>query len=106
MTSARAIRVASALLASALVALSARLPLWTMTGVWFAGLLGGSVIIEVIFAIPGMGRLVFDAIVNADIPVAQGGVVLVVICAVLVTSAVDLVQQFSDPNVRVGARHD
>ncbi|MDQ0095026.1 ABC transporter permease [Paeniglutamicibacter psychrophenolicus] len=82
------------------------LPLWTMTGVWFAGLLGGSVIIEVIFAIPGMGRLVFDAIVNADIPVAQGGVVLVVICAVLVTSAVDLVQQFSDPNVRVGARHD
>ncbi|GAB3619898.1 ABC transporter permease [Glutamicibacter endophyticus] len=72
------------------------LPLSTMTGVWFAGLLGGSVIVEVIFALPGMGRLVYDAIVDSDLPMAQGGVVLVVICAVLVTTLVDLIHQLSD----------
>ncbi|PRA00244.1 ABC transporter permease [Arthrobacter sp. MYb224] len=82
------------------------LPLWTMVGVWFAGLLGGSVIVEVIFAIPGMGRLIFDAIVDADIPVAQGGVVVVVACAVLATGIIDLVHRLSDPNVRIGVRHD
>ncbi|GEC11591.1 ABC transporter permease [Glutamicibacter nicotianae] len=81
------------------------LPLWTMVGVWFAGLLGGSVIVEVIFAIPGMGRLIFDSIVDADIPVAQGGVVVVVACAVVVTGIVDLVHKISDPNVRIGVRH-
>ncbi len=81
------------------------LPLWTMVGVWFAGLLGGSVIVEVIFAIPGMGRLIFDAIVNSDIPVAQGGVVVVVTCAVLVTGIIDLIHKLSDPNVRIGVRH-
>ncbi|WP_440103824.1 ABC transporter permease [Glutamicibacter mishrai] len=81
------------------------LPLWTMVGVWFAGLLGGSVIVEVIFAIPGMGRLIFDAIINVDIPVAQGGVVVVVTCAVLVTGIIDLVHKLSDPNVRIGVRH-
>ena len=81
------------------------LPLWTMVGVWFAGLLGGSVIVEVIFAIPGMGRLIFDAIINGDIPVAQGGVVVVVTCAVLVTGIIDLVHKLSDPNVRIGVRH-
>ncbi|UYQ77236.1 ABC transporter permease [Glutamicibacter sp. JL.03c] len=81
------------------------LPLWTMVGVWFAGLLGGSVIVEVIFAIPGMGRLIFDAITDADIPVAQGGVVVVVTCAVLVTGIIDLVHKLSDPTVRIGVRH-
>ncbi len=82
------------------------LPLWTMVGVWFAGLLGGSVIVEVIFAIPGMGRLIFDSIVDADIPVAQGGVVVVVACAVLATGLIDLVHKLSDPQVKIGARHD
>ncbi len=81
------------------------LPLWTMVGVWFAGLLGGSVIVEVIFAIPGMGRLIFDAITDADIPVAQGGVVVVVTCAVLATGIIDVVHKLSDPNVRIGVRH-
>jgi peptide/nickel transport system permease protein len=53
-------------------------PLSTLFAVWFAGLLGGSVIVEVIFAVPGMGRLLFDAVINSDIPLAQGGVVVVV----------------------------
>lgn len=69
-------------------------PLSTLFAVWFAGLLGGSVIVEVIFAVPGMGRLLFDAVVNSDIPLAQGGVVAVVALAVGVTTLADFVHRF------------
>jgi peptide/nickel transport system permease protein len=65
-------------------------PLSTLFAVWFAGLLGGSVIVEVIFAVPGMGRLLYDAVVNSDIPLAQGGVVVVVALAVAITTLADL----------------
>ena len=74
-------------------------PLSTLFAVWFAGLLGGSVIVEVIFAVPGMGRLLFDAVINSDIPVAQGGVVVVVALAVGVTTLADCVHRFLSPAV-------
>jgi peptide/nickel transport system permease protein len=73
------------------------IPLTTLFTVWFAGLLGGSVIVEVIFAVPGMGRLLFDAVVNGDIPLAQGGVVVVVVLAVGVTTLADLLHRFLTP---------
>lgn len=68
-------------------------PLATLFAVWFAGLLGGSVIVEVIFAVPGMGRLLYDAVVNSDIPLAQGGVVVVVALAVGITTLADFVHR-------------
>lgn len=74
-------------------------PLSTLFAVWFAGLLGGSVIVEVIFAIPGMGRLLYDAVVNSDIPLAQGGVVVVVALAVAITTLADLVHRILSPKV-------
>lgn len=74
-------------------------PLSTLFAVWFAGLLGGSVIVEVIFAVPGMGRLLYDAVVNSDIPLAQGGVVLVVALAVAITTLADLVHRILSPKV-------
>lgn len=74
-------------------------PLSTLVAVWFAGLLGGSVIVEVIFAVPGMGRLLFDSVVNSDIPLAQGGVVVVVALAVAVTTLADFVHRFLSPTV-------
>lgn len=74
-------------------------PLSTLFAVWFAGLLGGSVIVEVIFAVPGMGRLLFDAVINSDIPLAQGGVVVVVVLAVTVTTLADLVHRLLSPAV-------
>ncbi|MDR6555796.1 peptide/nickel transport system permease protein [Arthrobacter pascens] len=77
------------------------LPLTTLVAVWFAGLLGGSVIVEVIFAIPGMGRLLFDGVLNSDIPLAQGAVVVVVGLAVLLTTAADLVHGLLNPQVRM-----
>lgn len=76
------------------------LPLTTLVAVWFAGLLGGSVIVEVVFAIPGMGRLLFDAVLNSDIPLAQGGVVVVVGLAVALTTAADLVHGLLNPRFR------
>ncbi|HST72968.1 MULTISPECIES: ABC transporter permease [Kocuria] len=76
------------------------LPLTTLVAVWFAGLLGGSVIVEVIFAIPGMGRLLYDAVLNSDIPLAQGGVVVVVGLAVALTTAADLLHGFLNPRLR------
>jgi peptide/nickel transport system permease protein len=75
------------------------LPLATLFTVWFAGLLGGSVIVEVIFAVPGMGRLLFDAVVNSDIPLAQGGVVVVVALAVGITTLADFIHRFLSPKV-------
>ncbi|MDF2048742.1 ABC transporter permease [Arthrobacter sp. Cr_A7] len=74
-------------------------PLSTLFAVWFAGLLGGSVIVEVIFAVPGMGRLLFDSVINSDIPLAQGGVVVVVALAVGVTTLADFVHRFLSPTV-------
>lgn len=76
------------------------LPLTTLVAVWFAGLLGGSVIVEVVFAIPGMGRLLFNAVLNSDIPLAQGGVVVVVGLAVALTTAADLVHGLLNPRLR------
>jgi len=74
-------------------------PLSTLFAVWFAGLLGGSVIVEVIFAIPGMGRLLYDAVINSDIPLAQGGVVLVVGLAVAITTLADFLHRILSPKV-------
>ena len=74
-------------------------PLSTLFAVWFAGLLGGSVIVEVIFAIPGMGRLLYDAVVNSDIPLAQGGVVVVVAFAVAITTLADFLHRILSPKV-------
>lgn len=78
------------------------LPLATLFAVWFAGLLGGSVIVEVIFAVPGMGRLLYDAVLNSDIPLAQGGIVVVVALAVAVTTLADFGHQLLNP--RLGGR--
>ncbi|MFC9772648.1 MULTISPECIES: ABC transporter permease [unclassified Pseudarthrobacter] len=74
-------------------------PLSTLFAVWFAGLLGGSVIVEVIFAIPGMGRLLYDAVINSDIPLAQGGVVVVVGLAVAITTLADFLHRTLSPKV-------
>ncbi|WP_426005548.1 ABC transporter permease [Paenarthrobacter sp. NyZ202] len=76
------------------------LPLTTSVAIWFAGLLGGSVIVEVMFSIPGMGRLMFEGVINSDIPVAQGAVVVVVAFAVLLTTTADLVHTFLNPRMR------
>jgi peptide/nickel transport system permease protein len=77
------------------------LPVMTLFSFWFAGLLGGSVIIEVIFNIPGMGRLLYEAVVNNDVPVIQGGMLLILTLAVVINTVTDLLYGVLNPAIRV-----
>ena len=79
-------------------------PVMTLFGIWLAGLIGGAVVIEVIFAIPGMGRLVYNAVVNHDIPLLQAGVVCIVALAVAINTVADLLYLALNPALRV-SRH-
>ncbi|HEY5783767.1 MAG TPA: ABC transporter permease [Microlunatus sp.] len=79
------------------------LPVMTLFSFWFAGLLGGSVVIEVIFNIPGMGRLLYTAVLNNDIPVIQGGMMWILTLAVVITTATDLLYSVLNPSIRVAS---
>lgn len=79
------------------------LPVLTLASLWFAGLLGGSVVVEVMFAIPGMGQLVYKAVVNQDVPVIQGGLLCLVALAIVVSTLTDLLGEMINPTA--GARH-
>lgn len=77
------------------------LPVMTLASFWFAGLLGGSVVIEVIFNIPGMGRLLYTAVLNNDVPVIQGGLMWILVLAVVINSVTDLLYGVLNPAIRV-----
>ena len=79
---------------------NALLPLVTMVGLQLGFLLAGSVIVESIFAWPGVGRLIIDAIYNKDFAVVQAGVTILAIAFTLVNLGVDLLYSWIDPRVR------
>ena len=79
---------------------NALLPVVTLFSIWLAGLLGGSVVIEVIFAIPGMGRLLYDAVSNGDTPVMQAAIVCIVGLTVIITTLTDVLYALINPTVR------
>jgi peptide/nickel transport system permease protein len=79
------------------------LPVMTLFSFWFAGLLGGSVVIEVIFNIPGMGRLLYNAVLNNDVPVIQGGMMWILTLAVIITTVTDLLYGVLNPSIRVAS---
>jgi len=81
---------------------NALIPVLTIIGVTFAGMLGGAVVIENVFNIPGMGRLLVQSVVRRDIPVVQGAVMTVAAIEVLVMLAVDLLYVYVDPRIRYG----
>lgn len=72
----------------------------TMSGIEVAKLLGGSLIIEQIFALPGMGRYAVEAIFARDYPIVQGTVLVVALTFVLINLTVDLLYAAVDPRVR------
>ncbi len=76
------------------------LPVVTLLALWLAGLLGGSVVGEVIFAIPGMGRLMYEAVQDKDVPLLQAGLVCIVGLAVLINTATDLLYLAVNPVLR------
>jgi len=76
-------------------------PIVTLIGNYFGGILGGSTIIENIFAIPGLGTYVLSAINNRDYPVIQGYVLLTGATFVLITLAIDLLYIVVNPKIRL-----
>lgn len=79
---------------------NALIPVMTIVGLQLGYLLGGAVLTEVIFAWPGLGRLMLEAILARDFPVIQGSVLLIALVFVLVNLAVDLLYAYVDPRIR------
>lgn len=79
---------------------NASIPIVTIVGLGFASLIGGAVVTESIFAIPGLGRLTLEAISHRDYPVIQGLVLVFSAGYVLVNLAVDLIYVLLDPRIR------
>jgi peptide/nickel transport system permease protein len=77
------------------------LPLLSLFGIYTGGLLGGAVLIESIFSLPGLGRLTVDSITNQDNLLVQGIVVFITVSYVVVNFAVDLLYAVMDPRIRV-----
>lgn len=80
---------------------NALIPVVTVTGVQFGALLGGAVVTETIFAWPGVGRLLIQAIYNRDFPLVQGVLLVVAAGFVLVNMLVDLTYRLLDPRIRL-----
>ena len=80
------------------------IPALTLTTINFAALLGGSVIVETIFALPGVGRLMIKAIYARDFPVIQGITMIVGVVFLLSSLLSDLLMTVIDPRIRTGKR--
>ena len=80
---------------------NAALPLVTVAGLQFSLNLGGAVITETVFAVPGLGRLIIGAIRQLDFPIVQAGVFMIALMVVLVNFAVDLLYIYLNPQIRV-----
>ena len=79
---------------------SALTPIVTMAGLDVGILLGGAILTETVFNIPGVGRYAYDAIVNSDLPTIQGTVLLGACFIIIANLFVDIVYAFLDPRVR------
>jgi peptide/nickel transport system permease protein len=76
------------------------IPVITVIGLSVGILLGGAIVIEQVFSIPGVGRLIIGGILRRDFPVIQGGLLLTATVFVLVNLAVDVLYAVVDPRVR------
>jgi peptide/nickel transport system permease protein len=83
---------------------NAMLPIVTILGLSLPGLIGGSVIVEWIFAIPGMGQLMVQAAFERDYPVLMGNLVIVSTLTLTANLAADVAYSLVDPRIRVGRR--
>lgn len=79
---------------------NALIPTVTMIGLQLAFLIGGAVVVEVVFALPGIGLLVVDSIFARDYPVVQGVILTIAVLVVVVNLAVDFIYTVIDPRIR------
>lgn len=76
--------------------------LLTVVGIQLGAVIGGSVVVEEIFALPGVGRLLFTSILNRDLVMAQGVVLVISVAYIVVNFCVDLLYSYLDPRIRHG----
>jgi peptide/nickel transport system permease protein len=80
---------------------NAMMPILTVLGIIAGSLLGGAVVVEQVFSLPGVGRLVIGAIMSRDFPVIQGGLLFLAAIYVVINLAVDVLYAVVDPRVRL-----
>jgi peptide/nickel transport system permease protein len=83
---------------------NALIPVVTNTGLLFGSMLSGAVLVETVFAWPGLGKLMVDAILRRDYPIIEGGTLLIAFSYVLVNLLVDVSYAFIDPRIRYGSQ--
>ncbi len=81
---------------------NALIPVVTILGIQFGHLLGGAVIVESLFAWPGVGRMLVDSITNRDYAITQAGLLYLVSIFLLVNFVVDLLYGVIDPRIHLG----
>lgn len=79
---------------------NALIPVVTLCGLQFGELLSGAILTESIFAIPGVGRLMVEAIKTRDFPIVQGGVLVIAVAFSVVNLAVDVLYAYIDPRIK------
>lgn len=80
---------------------NALVPVLTITGIQLATILGGVIVVEVVFAWPGLGRLTYNAVAARDYPVIQGAVLLIAVLFLLINLIVDVLYAVVDPRIRL-----
>lgn len=80
---------------------NALIPIVTVTGLTVSRLMGATVVVESIFALPGLGRLNLESVLNRDFPMLQGAVLVMVLLVIAVNLLTDLVYGWVDPRIRV-----
>lgn len=79
---------------------NACIPVITVVGLQVGMLIGGAIVTETIFSIPGVGRMIVEGIFNRDLPVVQGAILIIVISVLLINILVDLLYAIVDPRVK------
>jgi peptide/nickel transport system permease protein len=80
---------------------NALVPILTITGIQLATILGGVIVVEVVFAWPGLGRLVYNSVAARDYPVIQGAVLLIAVLFLVINLIVDVLYAVVDPRIRL-----
>jgi peptide/nickel transport system permease protein len=84
---------------------NALLPIMTTGAMYYVLVLGGAVMTETIFSLPGIGRLLVDAALRRDFPLVQGCVIFYCLLVIVVSIAIDVISGFLDPRIRVAGIH-
>ena len=79
---------------------NALIPIVTMIGIQICGFLGGSVLVETVFALPGLGKFIVDSVNFKDYPVVQGGILWIGLNCVTINLLVDILYSFIDPRIK------